>query len=53
MQGRMCPARNIDPYTTHVRNQTLEEVAQKIKKMQGFGQDTIDSLTVYIREMKK
>ena len=53
MQGRMCPARDIDPYTTQIRNKTLEEVAQKIEKMQGLGQDTIHSFTVYIREMKK
>jgi hypothetical protein len=52
-EGRTCPVRDIDPYTTHVRNQTLEEVAQKIEKMQGFGQDTIDSFTIWIREMKK
>ena len=53
MQGRTCPARDIDSYTTQVRNQTLEDVAQKIEKMQGFGQDTIDSFTIWIREMKK
>ena len=35
------------------RNETIEEVAQHIEKLQGFGKDTIDSLTVYIREMKK
>ena len=35
------------------RNESIEEVALHIEKMQGFGKDTIDSLTVYIREMKK
>lgn len=35
------------------RNAAIEEVAQHIEKLQGFGKDTIDSLTVYIREMKK
>lgn len=34
------------------RNETLEEVAQAIERMQGFGQDTVSSFTVYIREMK-
>lgn len=53
VQGRMCPARDIDPYTTQVRNQTLEEVAQKIEKMEGFGQDTISNFTILIRDMKK
>jgi len=35
------------------RNQTIEEVARHIEKLKGFGTDTIDSLTTYIREMKK
>ena len=35
------------------RNAAIEEVAQHIEKLQGFGKDTIDSLTVYIREMKR
>ena len=34
------------------RNEVLEEVAKEIEKMQGFGKDTIDSLTIYIRNMK-
>jgi hypothetical protein len=40
---------SINPY----RNIVIEEIAQEVEKMQGFGKDTIDSLTVYIREMKK
>jgi len=35
------------------RNQVLEEVASEIQKMTVFGQDTIDSFTDYIRNMKK
>ena len=35
------------------RNAAIEEVALHVEKLQGFGKDTIDSLTVYIREMKK
>jgi endonuclease III-like uncharacterized protein len=38
--------------TNPYRNIVIEEVAQEVQKMQGFGKDTIDSLTVYIREMK-
>ena len=34
------------------RNQVIEEVAKEIEKMQGFGKDTIDGLTIYIRNMK-
>ena len=35
------------------RNNTIEEVAQHIEKLKGFGQDTVSSLAIYIREMKK
>jgi endonuclease III-like uncharacterized protein len=35
------------------RNQVIEEVAREVQKMTGFGQDTIDSLAIYIRGMKK
>ena len=40
---------SINPY----RDQVIEEVALEVEKLTGFGKDTIDSLTVYIREMKK
>ena len=35
------------------RNETIEEVAQHIEKLTGFGQDTISSFAIYIRGMKK
>jgi len=35
------------------RNQVLDEVASEIQKMTAFGQDTLDSFSVYIRSMKK
>jgi hypothetical protein len=39
----------INPY----KNQVIEEVAQHVEKMQGFGKDIIDSLAIYIRKMKE
>jgi DNA-binding ferritin-like protein len=36
-----------------LRNDILEQVAQHIEKLTGFGQDTISSFAIYIREMKK
>ena len=39
--------------TNPYRNQVIEEVAQHIEKLTGFGQDTVSSLAIYIREMKK
>ncbi len=35
------------------RNKVIEEVAQRIEKLTGFGQDTISSFAIYIRGMKK
>ena len=35
------------------RNAAIEEVALHVEKLQGFGKDTVDSLAIYIREMKK
>jgi len=41
-------------YLFHLtRNDTIEEVALHVEKLKGFGKDTVDSLAVYIREMKK
>jgi hypothetical protein len=38
---------------TEARNQVIEEVAQHIEKLTGFGQDTISSFAIYIRGMKR
>jgi CHASE3 domain sensor protein len=35
------------------RNQAIEEVAQEIEKFKNFGEDTISSFAIYIRNMKK
>ena len=40
-------------YPVWKRNQVIEEVALHVEKLQGFGRDTISSLAIYIREMKK
>ena len=42
-----------EQYPTWKRNQTIEEVALHVEKLKGFGQDTISSLAIYIRSMKK
>ena len=36
-----------------LRNGVIEEVAQHIEKLTGFGQDTISSFAIYIRGLKK
>ena len=45
---------DIDPYTTKIKNDTIEEVAKAVEKFRGaFGADTISSFAIYIRGMKK
>ena len=39
--------------TQELRNDVIEEVAQHIEKLTGFGQDTVSSFAIYIRRMKK
>ena len=39
--------------TNPYRDLVIEEVAQHVEKLKSFGQDTIDSLAIYIRGMKK
>lgn len=36
-----------------LRSGVIEEVAQHIEKMKVFGNDTLSSFAIYIREMKK
>ena len=36
-----------------LRNGVIEEVVVAIERMTGFGQDTISSFSIYIREMKR
>ena len=50
--NRKRQIQSLDGHVYQDRNQVIEEVALKIEKMQGFGKDTIDSLTIYIRNMK-
>ena len=45
---------DIDPYTTKVRNDAIEEVARAVEKFRGaFGDDTTSSFAIYIRGMKR
>ena len=42
-----------EEFYNELRNGIVEEVAQHIEKLTGFGHDTISSFAIYIREMKK
>ena len=50
--NRKRQIQSVDSHVYQDRNQVIEEVAKEIEKMQGFGKDTIDSLTICIRNMK-
>lgn len=47
--GSVEAAMATNPY----RDQVIEEVAQHVEKLTGFGADTVSGLAIYIREMKK
>ena len=40
-------------FYNELRNGVIEEMAQHIEKLTGFGKDTIDSFAIYIRSMKR
>jgi hypothetical protein len=41
-------AMSTNPY----RDQVIDEIADAVLRMQGFGKDTLDSFAVYIRGLK-
>lgn len=43
----------VNALRNETRSEVIEEVIRHIEKMQGFGQDTIDSFVIYIRSLKK
>jgi hypothetical protein len=46
-------AKTQQEFYDELRNGVIEEVAQHIEKMRGFGNDTISSFAIFIREMKR
>lgn len=44
----MYKSTDLNPY----RSMVIEEVAQAILKMEGFGKDTLHSFAIYIRNLK-
>ena len=46
-------AKTQQEFYDELRNGVIEEVALAMQRMTGFGQDTLDSITIYIRGMKK
>jgi len=46
-------AKTQQEFYDELRNSVLEETAQAIEKMRGFGGDTISSFAIFIRGMKR
>jgi hypothetical protein len=53
IRKQMEPTKTQQQFYDELRNGVIEEVALAMQRMQGFGQDTLDSLTIYIRGLKK
>ena len=53
IRWQMEPVKTQQQVYDELRNDILEQVARDIEKFKGFGQDTISSFAIYIREMKK
>jgi len=47
------PVKTQQEFYDELRNSVLEETAQAIEKMRGFGNDTISSFAIFIRGMKR
>ena len=50
---RQMIQRQLDPITSKIRNDTLEEVAKEVNSFKAFEKDTMDSFAAYIRSMKR
>jgi len=46
-------AKTQQEFYDELRNSVLEETAQAVEKMRGFGSDTISSFAIFIRGMKR
>jgi hypothetical protein len=42
-----------EEFYNELRNSVIEEVAQHVQKLKGFGHDTMSSFAIYIRDLKK
>ena len=52
VKASLLKPKTAQEFYDELRNGVIDEVAREIKKLTGFGKDTIDSLAVYIRNMK-
>jgi len=53
VRANFLKPKSAQEFYDELRNGVIEEVAKEIEKIKGFGIDTIDSLSIYIRNMKR
>lgn len=46
-------AKTPEEFYNELRNNVIEEVAQHVEKLKGFGHDTMSSFAIYIRDLKQ
>jgi DNA-directed RNA polymerase subunit F len=46
-------AKTPEEFYNELRNGVIEEVAQHVEKLKGFGHDTMSSFAIYIRDLKQ
>lgn len=50
---RQMIMKQLDPISSKIRNDTLEEVAKEVNNFKAFEKVTMDSFAAYIRNMKR
>ena len=50
---RQMIERQLDPITSKIRNDTLEEVAKEVNNFKAFEKDTMASFAAYVRGLKR
>lgn len=53
VKANLLKPKTAQEFYDELRNGVIDEVAREIKKLTGFGKDTIDGLAIYIEGMKK
>ena len=53
VRSSMLKPKTAEEFYNELRNRVLDEVVQEVLKMTAFGQDTLSSLAIYIKDMKK
>jgi len=53
VKANFLKPKSAQEFYDELRNNVIEEVAREIRKLTGFGKDTIDGLAIYIEGMKK